>query len=234
MFVKRNTGYLAEHNPLYLDMYVYEYLDFVAGIFGINPSVRKLRAREMIKLCGLTDEQNKKIGMLSKGYRQRVGLAQALIHEPSVLVLDEPTSGLDPNQLIEIRNLIKTISKDRTVLFSSHILQEVEAICDRVIVINKGVIVADDKLKNLMRKGSNDLVVEFADEVRLEMLMQLEGVESVRKLEGFRFQVTSSPGMDVRPAVSRMAAQHNIGLIELKLLENSLESVFSQLTTEQI
>ncbi len=149
--VKRLTGYLPEHNPLYLDMYVNEYLIFMAGLNGLDSSRRTSRTAEMISLCGLTLEQNKKIGALSKGYRQRVGLAQALVHDPKVLVLDEPTSGLDPNQLVEIRHLIKTVSKEKTVLFSTHILQEVEALCDRVLVIHQGQIVADDRLENLLR-----------------------------------------------------------------------------------
>ncbi|MBY0434870.1 MAG: ATP-binding cassette domain-containing protein, partial [Cyclobacteriaceae bacterium] len=150
MVVKQITGYLPEHNPLYHDMYVHEYLDFVAGIYGLTKAKRHSRKEELIQLCGLTVEQNKKISSLSKGYRQRVGLAQALMHDPRVLVLDEPTSGLDPNQLIEIRKLIKDVSKNKTVLFSSHILQEVEALCDRVVVINKGKIVADDLLTRLL------------------------------------------------------------------------------------
>ena len=230
MFVKSITGYLPEHNPLYHDMYVHEYLDFVTRIYGIKPATGKLRVLEMIKLCGLKAEQNKKIGMLSKGYRQRVGLAQALIHEPQVLVLDEPTSGLDPNQLVEIRKLIKTISKDRTVLFSSHILQEVEALCDRVVVINKGEIVADDRLENLLRKGNDSLIVEFASEVTSATLMQLQGVEWVQHIQRFQFHVQGSAGADIRPALTRFASENNLQLIELKLVENSLESVFSQLT----
>ncbi len=163
MAVKSNTGYLPEHNPLYHDMYVHEYLAFMAGICGLKSSQRKERIAEMVQLCGLTLEQNKKIGMLSKGYRQRVGLAQSLIHDPKVLVLDEPTSGLDPNQLMEIRKLIKAVSKDKTVLFSTHILQEVVALCDRVIVINRGKIVADDRLDSLIQRDVSHLVVEFAN-----------------------------------------------------------------------
>lgn len=168
MFVKRNTGYLPEHNPLYQDMYVHEYLCFVAGIFGLSTSVRMERVQGIVRRCGLTAEQNKMIGSLSKGFRQRVGLAQALIHDPKVLVLDEPTSGLDPNQLVEIRKLIKTVSADKTVLFSSHILQEVEALCDRVIVIHQGKIVADDRLENLTQRGTNSLESVFSQLTTVE------------------------------------------------------------------
>src|SRR5688500_5459604 len=146
--VKRITGYLPEHNPLYLDLFVHEYLEFAGGIYGLKGKALKNRVAEMIELCGLTREQNKKIEALSKGYRQRVGLAQALIHDPKVLILDEPTSGLDPNQILEIRNVIRTISVNKTVVFSTHIMQEVQALCDRVVVINKGEIVADDRLDN--------------------------------------------------------------------------------------
>ncbi len=229
--VKRNIGYLPEHNPLYLDMYVHEYLNFTAGLYGLNAASRKSRVLEMVRLCGLTAEQNKRIVTLSKGYRQRVGLAQALIHNPKVLVLDEPTSGLDPNQLIEIRRLIKTVSKDKTVLFSTHILQEVEALCDRVVVINEGKIVADDRLINLLQGAANYLVVEFADNVVKQDLMQIEGVEHVRQLENFRFQITATQGKDIRPIIVTWAVQKNLSLIELKLEESSLESVFSQLTS---
>jgi ABC-2 type transport system ATP-binding protein len=233
MSIKRKTGYLPEHNPLYLDMYVHEYLNFMAGIYGLSVSHKNARILEMVRLCGLTDEQNKKIGTLSKGFRQRVGLAQALIHNPKVLVLDEPTSGLDPNQLIEIRNLIKTVSKDKTVLFSSHILQEVEALCDRVVVINKGRIVADDRLDNLLQGGKNLLIVEFANEVSVHDLTNLKGVDNVRQLEKFRFQLTVGTGKDIRSSLVAFAVERNLSLIELKQEESSLESIFSQLTAEE-
>lgn len=230
MSVKKKVGYLPEHNPLYLDMYVHEYLHFMAGIFGLSSSQKRNRVTEMIHLCGLADEQNKRIGLLSKGFRQRVGLAQALIHDPKVLILDEPTSGLDPNQLVEIRKLIKTVSKDKTVLFSTHILQEVKALCDRVIVINKGRIVADDRLDTLLLGGGNYLIVEFANEVNEHELALIEGVEQVKKLENFRFQVKGLPGSDVRPKLVDFAYRQNLSLIGLKQEENSLESIFSQLT----
>ncbi len=230
MFVKRCTGYLGEHNPLYLDMYVHEYLGFVASIYGIPAAKKRQRVEEMIGLCGLAVEQNKKIGMLSKGYRQRIGLAQALIHDPQVLVLDEPTSGLDPNQLVEIRRLIKTVSVNKTVLFSSHILQEVQALCERVIVINQGTIVADDRLENLLRKGNRYLIVEFVDDFSENILLEAEGVQGVTRLAPGKFRISAALDHDIRPALVRFSAQRNLSLVELKQEENSLESVFSQLT----
>jgi ABC-2 type transport system ATP-binding protein len=233
LLVKRQIGYLPEHNPLYLDMYVHEYLNFMAGVFGLPPSSSKKRVFEMVALCGLTDEQNKKIGMLSKGYRQRVGLAQALIHDPSVLILDEPTSGLDPNQLVEIRKLIKTVSREKTVLFSTHILQEVEALCDRVIVINKGKIVADDKLERLLKGGGNYLVVEFANAVNESDLATLEGVLEVERIDGNRFRIQSVGGKDLRSELVDFAVKRNLSLIGLKQEEISLESIFSQLTAAE-
>ncbi len=230
MAVKRLTGYLPEHNPLYQDMYVHEYLGFMAGIYGLRGAFKKHRMAEMVYVCGLADEQNKRIGMLSKGFRQRVGLAQALIHDPKVLILDEPTSGLDPNQLVEIRKLIKTVSQNKTVLFSTHILREVEALCDRVIVINKGKIVADDRLDVLLQSGVNSLIVEFANAVTEEELLRLEGVEQVRNLFNFRFQLKTRRGVDIRSKLVTFAFEKSLSLIELKQEESSLESVFSQLT----
>lgn len=230
MFVKQCTGYLGEHNPLYLDMYVHEYLNFVAALYGIERGQRKKRVEDMIDLCGLEVEQHKKISMLSKGYRQRIGLAQALIHDPPVLVLDEPTSGLDPNQLVEIRRLIKAVSANKTVLFSSHILQEVQALCERVIVINRGEIVADDRLENLTRTGSDHVVIEFAASVSEELLAKAEGVRSVTRLADGKYRLATNAGRDIRPSLIRFAADHQLPLVGLSLEENSLESVFSQLT----
>lgn len=226
--VKQSIGYLGEHNPLYLDMYVHEYLSFVAGLYRIPASSRRGRVAEMISFCGLEVEQNKKIGSLSKGYRQRIGLAQALIHDPSVLVLDEPTSGLDPNQLIEIRSLIKRVSANKTVLFSSHILQEVEALCDRVIVIHRGNIVADDRLENLTRSSNSTVIVEFTGAVPDDLLRQVQGVTSVTQLAAGRYRLVASS--DIRPAVIRFAADHQLPLVGLTQEENSLEAVFRQLT----
>lgn len=229
MAVKAKTGYLPEHNPLYLDMYVKEYLGFVADVYGMSTTLKTKRVGEMIAMCGLTDEQNKKIEMLSKGYRQRVGLAQALIHDPEVLILDEPTSGLDPNQLVEIRRLIREVSVNKTVLFSTHILQEVEALCDRVIVINKGAIVANDSLNNLIH-GGDSLVVEFQNPVDETELSSIVGVTAIEKLAESRYRVRSSVGADVRSNITRFAYERNLALVGLKQEKNSLESVFSELT----
>ncbi|HEY9489070.1 MAG TPA: ATP-binding cassette domain-containing protein, partial [Chryseosolibacter sp.] len=181
MEVKRITGYLPEHNPLYLDLYVHEFLTFVGRLYGLKGAGLKRRVDEMIRLCGLGREQNKKIENLSKGYRQRIGLAQALIHDPAVLILDEPTSGLDPNQLLEIRKLIRDISQDKTVIFSTHIMQEVEAICERVVVINKGEIVANDRLENLMANKGNQasVIVEFETSVDTLEMERLPGVINI-------------------------------------------------------
>jgi ABC-2 type transport system ATP-binding protein len=226
--VKQSIGYLGEHNPLYLDMYVHEYLTFVAGLYSLPSSGRRKRVADMISLCGLQLEQNKKIGSLSKGYRQRIGLAQALIHDPSALILDEPTSGLDPNQLTEIRRLIKTVSANKTVLFSSHILQEVEALCERVIVIHQGTIVADDRLENLTKSSGSAVIVEFTSPVANELLTQIEGVTRVTPLAGNTYRLTANS--DVRPAVMRFAADRQLPLVGLTQEENSLEAVFRQLT----
>lgn len=230
MAIKRLTGYLPEHNPLYLDMYVHEYLRFMASLYGITGKASGNRVEEMVALCGLTEEQNKHIGMLSKGYRQRVGLAQALIHDPAVLVLDEPTSGLDPNQLIEIRNLIRKVSEHKTVLFSSHILQEVEALCNRVIVIHKGKIVADDQLDQMLKRGGDQMVVEFDKAPPPQVLEQVPGVNSVVALAPNKFQIKTERGADIRDQVVKLAVAHGLSLRELRQEEHSLESVFGELT----
>lgn len=226
---KRIIGYLPEHNPLYLDLYVHEYLGFVGNVFGLAGSKLKDRIKEMISLCGLTLEQNKLIGSLSKGYRQRVGLAQALIHNPQVLILDEPTSGLDPNQILEIRKLIKEVSKDKTVVFSTHIMQEVQALCDRVVVINRGKIVADDQLKNLTGSGSGWIEVEFKEPVSADDLRPFAGVVRVEG-SGTRFKIFSQPGVDIRPELVRFASEKNLTLLGLHHQENSLEEIFRSLT----
>ncbi len=230
---KQLIGYLGEHNPLYLDMYVHEYLSFVAGLYKIPFSRRRERVAEMISLCGLQAEERKKIGFLSKGYRQRIGLAQALIHDPSVLILDEPTSGLDPNQLVEIRRLIKTVSANKTVLFSSHILQEVQALCERVIVIHRGALVADDRLENLTRSGSSAVIVEFTKPVEESLLASVEGIKEVHPMGEGKYRLVVASGHDVRPSILRFAADHALPLVGLAQVENSLESVFSQLTASE-
>jgi len=236
MKVKQITGYLPEHNPLYLDLYVREYLSFIGGLYGLSKTALKHRVEEMIELCGLTQEQNKTIDALSKGYRQRVGLAQALIHDPQVLILDEPTSGLDPNQLVEIRKLIKAVSRNKTVIFSTHIMQEVQALCDRVVVINKGEIVADDSLDNLLRQQGKmaTIVVEFEGNVTREQLKALEGVEDAFVVEGFKFRVHAKEGIDLRPEIFRFAADNKLSLVGLKQEESSLENVFQGLTTGNV
>ena len=233
--VRKITGYLPEHNPLYLDMFVHEYLRFVGKLYGIQGSALKRRVEEMVSLCGLTVEQNKKIETLSKGYRQRVGLAQALIHDPAVLILDEPTSGLDPNQLVEIRKLIKEISKNKTVIFSTHIMQEVSALCNRVIVINKGEIVADDQLSNLMKnqKAETIVIAEFEGNVSAQDLSALPGVKKVELQHTNQFKITAQSGIDLRPEIFRFAADHKLSLLGLKQEESSLENIFRELTSTQ-
>lgn len=232
MEVKRITGYLPEHNPLYLDLYVHEYLSFIGKLYGLRGQNLKDRVKDIVELCGMTPEQNKKIETLSKGYRQRVGLAQALIHDPKILILDEPTSGLDPNQLVEIRKLIKTISQKKTVLFSTHIMQEVQALCDRVIVINKGEIVADDKLDHILKRHGNAsvIIVQFEKMVEVDSLKSLPGVKEIQSSDGLTFKVISDGAIDLRPELFRFATDNNVSLIGLKQEENSLENIFRDLT----
>lgn len=232
MQVKRIIGYLPEHNPLYRDMYVHEYLRFIGSLYGLRGQTLKQRVNTMVEQCGLTQEQHKKIDMLSKGYRQRVGLAQALIHDPQVLILDEPTTGLDPNQLVEIRRLIKEVSKNKTVIFSTHIMQEVQALCDRVIVINKGRVVADDLLQNLVRGGADSIIiqVEFDRAVPVDDLRALTGVASVDVISDTTFRIIAEQAKDVRPEIFKYASEKSVSLIGLKQEENSLEHVFRLLT----
>jgi ABC-2 type transport system ATP-binding protein len=229
--VKKIIGYLPEHNPLYLDMYVHEYLHFIGRVYQLPASRLIHRVKEIISICGLEPEQNKLIGSLSKGYRQRVGLAQALIHDPSVLILDEPTTGLDPNQIVEIRKLIKEISRDKTVIFSTHIMQEVQAICNRVIIINHGKIVADDNLETLTQLQAKTLVisVEFKESISSEVLAVLPNVEKIVGSDRF-FQIHSSA--DIRPELIRLATEKNLSLLSLKQSENSMEEIFRSLTSE--
>jgi ABC-2 type transport system ATP-binding protein len=230
--VRKSIGYLPEHNPLYLDMYVHEYLHFVGNVYSISSAQLKSRIAEIIALCGLTKEQNKRIESLSKGYRQRVGIAQALLHDPSVLILDEPTSGLDPNQILEIRKLIRDVSANKTVLFSTHILQEVQALCNRVIVINQGQIVADDSVENLLHghATSQTVVVEFDSPVKEEALKLLPGLKSITQVSPVVFRIVSQEGVDLRTEIVRLAADHNLALVGLKQEENSLEDIFRRLT----
>ena len=230
MDVRRNVGYLPEHNPLYLDMYVREYLEFVADIFKLK-GVRE-RVKEMVGTVGLEREAHKKIGALSKGYRQRVGLAQAMIHDPKVLILDEPTSGLDPNQLEEIRGLIKNLGREKTVMLSTHIMQEVEAICSRVIIIDKGRIVADDKAEQLRSTGVSReaVLVEFDAEVAPNELRGITGVLHVSK-EGDRSWVLGFDGTnDIRPGVFEFAVKKGVKVLTMQKAERGLEEVFKELT----
>lgn len=232
MEIKRITGYLPEHNPLYLDLYVHEYLSFVGRLYGLHGAVLKRRVGEMVELCGLTREQNKRIENLSKGYRQRVGLAQALIHDPAVLILDEPTSGLDPNQLLEIRKLIRDISKNKTVIFSTHIMQEVEALCERVVVINRGSIVANERLEELMaRRGDQStVIVDFETPIDITQMSTIPGISNIETLEGNRYRIHILSGTDIRPEIFRYAADKKLSLIGLRQEESSLENIFRELT----
>lgn len=226
--VKKLVGYLPEHNPLYLDMFVKEYLSFVAGIYKIKN--KKERVKEMISLVGLDKEQNKKIGALSKGYRQRVGLAQAIIHDPDVLILDEPTSGLDPNQLVEIRQLIQEIGKTKTVMLSTHIMQEVEAICDRVIIIKDGSIVADKKTSDMQRseEEKQTIFVEFDQETSRNSLRKIDGVTSVKNIEGNQWLFEANG--DIRAGIAKYAQQNDLLTLTMRLEEKSMEEVFKELT----
>lgn len=226
---RKKIGYLPENNPLYLDMYVKEYLSFVGKIYKVKNL--KDRVAEMINSVGLEVEQNKKIGALSKGYRQRVGLAQAIIHDPEVLILDEPTSGLDPNQLADIRNLIRTIGKEKTVMLSTHIMQEVEAICDRIVIINKGEIVADDKAIDLQFNIEEQTVyVEFEGTVSRNQLQKIDEVSKVEKF-GDGWLLESKKEGDLRKVIARFAQQNNLLVLTLRKEEESLEAVFKRLTT---
>lgn len=246
--VRRKVGYLPENNPLYLDLYVREFLEFVAGTHQIKKGVRA-RVNDMIMLTGLTPEQHKKIGALSKGFRQRVGLAQALIHEPEVLILDEPTSGLDPNQLAEIRGLIKEIGKEKTIMLSTHIMQEVEAVCDRAIIIHNGRIVADDSTGNLQHiTRSRSLIrVEFSSPVGLQLIRNINGVKEAipvpvnihmipgkslehRPSDSITWLLESEADMDIRADVFKFAVDNALTVLSLQKEEQKLEEIFQELT----
>ncbi len=227
--VRKHIGYLPEHNPLYLDMYVKEFLEFTGNIYKLKNI--KGRVKEMIEVTGLQVEQSKKIGALSKGYRQRVGLAQAMIHDPKVLIMDEPTTGLDPNQLEEIRNLIKDLGKHKTVMLSTHIMQEVEAICDRVIIINKGEIVANDETKNLQKNTTQQLItVEFDKEVTKELLLQINLIEQAKSINKTTWLLTSTSTDDVRKTIFNFAVANNLSVLTLNKEEQKIEDVFKELT----
>ncbi|MBL6448639.1 gliding motility-associated ABC transporter ATP-binding subunit GldA [Fulvivirga sp. 29W222] len=235
MEVRKQIGYLPEHNPLYLEMYVREYLGFMGKLHGLKGGNLKSKIDDMVQLTGLTREQNKKIEALSKGYRQRVGLAQALIHDPKVLILDEPTTGLDPNQIIEIRNLIKNISKNKTVIFSTHIMQEVQALCDRVVVINKGKIVADDAIGQLKTSKTKVRIVtaEFSEKVDVERIKSIEGVLSVETDAGNKYKIKTDAAIDARPAIFKFASETGLTLLGLHQEEVTMENVFQELTRKE-
>ena len=230
--VRKNVGYLPEHNPLYLDMYVKEYLHFIGGLHKMSNNQLAKRVPEMIDSVGLQVEQNKKIGALSKGYRQRVGLAQALIHNPNVLILDEPTTGLDPNQLAEIRELIRSVGKEKTVMLSTHIMQEVKAICDRVIIINKGEIVADETTAVLQQQKGSEIIVtvEFDKAVSTTDLNKIEGVISAQNTSGNTWKIKSADGKDIRSILFKWAVENTLSVLTMQREEQSLEDVFLKLT----
>ncbi|MCL2073446.1 MAG: ATP-binding cassette domain-containing protein [Marinilabiliaceae bacterium] len=228
---RSKIGYLPEHNPLYSDLYVSEYLDFIASIYKIKN--KRERIKEMIECVGLTPERQKKIGALSKGFRQRVGLAQALLPNPEVLILDEPTTGFDPNQISEVRTLIKNLGQSKTILLSTHIMQEVKAICERVIIIHSGSIVADehpDALESLNLSGDTILEVEFDKPFILEKLFSIKGIKKLEKLTTERILVIVAAGLEVRPEIFKFAVDNNLVLMSLTKKHQSLEEVFYSLT----
>lgn len=233
--LRKDIGYLPENNPLYTDLYVKESLNFAAGFYKLPNKKKKIE--EVIEMTGLGKEQHKKIGALSKGYRQRVGLAQALIHNPSVLILDEPTTGLDPNQLEEIRGLIRQISREKTVLFSSHIMQEVEAICNRVIIINQGKIITDGSVENV-KAGKlftrQQVFVEFQGNISIEKVKQIQGITAVDALSSKSFLLTAETDDDIRPPVFQFAVENNLVILTLNEKQASLENVFRQLTQNKV
>lgn len=226
---KKKIGYLPELNALYYDMYIKEYLAFIAEVHKVEDAKQKINS--VIELTGLTAESKKKIGQLSKGYKQRVGLAAALIHDPEVLILDEPTSGLDPNQIIEIREVIKKQGQNKTVLFSSHILQEVEAICDRVIIINKGELVADDKLSNLQKGSSQQTVkVEFKEVIESSWLKDLNNVIAITNIKSSMFNIQCVNAESVKKQILQLALDKNLNIVSLQSENQSLENIFKTLT----
>lgn len=230
MKVRELVGYLPESNPLYYDMYVKEYLQFVCGIYGIK-SDQKKRIEEMIEITGLGREQHKQIGQLSKGFKQRVGIAQAIIHDPKILILDEPTSGLDPNQLVDIRDLIKTLGQDKTVMFSSHIMQEVEAVSDRVIIIDKGQLVTDNNVKEMGDSSSQSILVEFDTDVEVEKLSGITGINEVESLGNKNYRLSGKSEDDLRKVISSWAQSNDLLVLTLKIEDENLESFFRKHTS---
>ena len=228
---KRKIGYLPESNPLYYEMYIREYLDFVADVHAVQGKKKKIE--EVIETVGLAPENKKRVGQLSKGYKQRVGLAAALIHSPEVLILDEPTTGLDPNQIIEIREVIKNLGKDKTVLFSSHILQEVEAICDRVIIINKGKLVANDKLSNLQKQMSSNAIVQLELKEKVDAgLMHAVFQSQVQQINNTTWLFNTSDPEKLKKQILELSLQNNLNIVSLQTNEQRLEEIFRTLTQE--
>jgi ABC-2 type transport system ATP-binding protein len=233
MELRKRTGYLSEQNSLYYDMYVREYLELTAGIHKIEKRERKQKIEEMISMTGLGKEAHKKIGMLSKGYKQRVGLAQAMIHNPDVLILDEPTSGLDPNQIVEIRDLIINIGKEKTVLLSTHIMQEVEAMCSRVIIINNGTIAADDNIQNLQKTGNNStLIVTFENAVPESLMRKISGIGKMEDIGNMRWKLYTAKPDELRKAVMQWALNNDINISSLQSETQSMEDVFRSATQD--
>ncbi len=230
MEVRRRVGYLPENNPLYHDMYIKEYLALIARIHKVNNI--SSRIREMIDLTGLGREQGKRIGQLSKGYRQRVGLAQTMIHDPEVLIMDEPTSGLDPNQIVEIRQLIRNISKEKTVILSTHIMQEVQALCERVVIINRGKIISDSTIKDLVtsREGKKQIRIEFSDAPDISLFRQLPGLEKIEAEGEHVIRMTFKNDIDARADIFRIASENNLPVVGLTQEELSMEKIFRELT----
>lgn len=231
MAVRRMIGYLPESNPLYYDMFVKEYLGFVCGLYGIGKDKTK-KIAEMIEVTGLGREQHKQIGQLSKGYKQRVGIAQALIHDPQILILDEPTSGLDPNQLVDIRELIRRLGKDKTIMFSSHIMQEVEAVSDRIVIIDKGKITTDKKVKDLKERTLlQSVLVEFEKKVDLKSLKGIEGIQQVEAVDETTYRLIGKAQGDLRRSVSEWARENDRLVLALKVEDENLEQVFRKHTS---
>ncbi|UTW64933.1 gliding motility-associated ABC transporter ATP-binding subunit GldA [bacterium SCSIO 12643] len=231
--LKKQIGYLPEHNPLYLEMYVWEFLEFTANVTQVQN--KKERIAEVIKLVGLEKEQNKLIESLSKGYRQRVGLAHAILHDPQVLILDEPTTGLDPNQIVEIRNLIREIGKEKTVMLSTHIMQEVEAICSRVIIINEGQIVADKPIENIneVSEGFRIIKVQFEGEVSEVVFHSIKNIVNIQLVGESTFELKTKSSVDIRPDIFSLAVKKDLKVLELSLVEKQLEQVFHDLTEKK-
>ncbi|WP_200974349.1 gliding motility-associated ABC transporter ATP-binding subunit GldA [Echinicola sp. 20G] len=233
--VSRQIGYLPEHNPLYMEMYIKEFLTFMAGIYGVKGAKADRRVHEVIASCGLETEKHKKIGALSKGYRQRVGLAKALVHDPNVIILDEPTTGLDPNQLVEIRKLIKSISLEKTLILSTHIMQEVEAMCDRVVIIHQGKVMVQDSLVNLKSSnGQVSIYLETQENLETDWFTSLQGVNEVRVLAVGSIQLLTNEPTSLRKNILEVINEKQLSLLSLRQEERNLETIFHQLTSAAV